>query len=178
LRIEPDKAAIHSKFGMDLFTMGRVDEAVDQFRTAIQDDPDYTDARICLGNVMLSQGRPEEAIPEYEEALRLKPDNLEAQNNLAWLLATVLPGQGGDPARAVAIAQRACDLTGHRMAIQLDTLAVAYAAAGRFEEAIHTAEESMAIAGAAGQAQLVTNVQAQIDLFHAGQPYRGRTDSK
>ncbi len=119
-----------------------------------------------------------EAIPEYEQALRLRPDNREAPNNLAWLLATAPPEQGGDPGRAVAVAQRACDMTGRRMAMPLDTLAVAYAADSRFEEAIHAAEECVALARAAGQTQLVADVQAQINLFRAGQPYRGRADSK
>ena len=140
--------------------------------------PDDAEAHNKLGTALALVGRVREAIPEYEQALRLRPDNREAPNNLAWLLATVPPGQGGDPGRAVAVAQRACELTGRRMAVPLDTLAVAYAAAGRFEEAIHTGEESMALARAAGQTQLVTDVKAQVDLFRAGQPYRGRAGSR
>jgi tetratricopeptide (TPR) repeat protein len=176
--INPYVAAAQYNLGNALLHVGRVEEAVGHYEQAVEVSPDDAEAHNKLGTALALVGRVREAIPEYEQALRLRPDNREAPNNLAWLLATVPPGQGGDPGRAVAVARRACDLTGRRMAAPLDTLAVAYAAAGRFEEAIHTAEESMALARAAGQTQLVTDVQAQIDLFRAGQPYRGRAESK
>ncbi|MGD0060439.1 MAG: tetratricopeptide repeat protein [Verrucomicrobiia bacterium] len=178
VRINPYVAAAQYNLGNALLHVGRVPDAIGHYEQAVEFSPDDAEAHNKLGTALALVGRVREAIPEYEQALRLRPDNREAPNNLAWLLATVPPGQGGDPGRAVAVAQRACELTGRRMAVPLDTLAVAYAAAGRFEEAIHTGEESMALARAAGQTQLVTDVKAQIDLFRAGQPYRGRADSR
>jgi tetratricopeptide (TPR) repeat protein len=178
VQIDPYVASAQYNLGNALLHVGRVPEAIGHYQRAVEFSPDDAEAHNKLGTALALVGRVPEAIPEYEEALRLRPDNREAPNNLAWLLATVPPGEGGDPGRAVVIAQRACDMTARRMAAPLDTLAVAYAAAGRFEEAIRTAEESMALARAAGQTQLVTNIQSQIDLFRAGQPYRGRVESK
>ncbi len=178
VRIKPNLAAAQYNLGNALLHVGRVQEAIGHYEQAVEFSPDDAEAHNKLGTALALVGRVREAIPEYEQALRLRPDNREAPNNLAWLLATVPPEQGGDPGRAVAVAQRACEMTGRRMAVPLDTLAVAYAADSRFEEAIHAAEESMAMARAAGQTQLVAEVQAQINLFRDGQPYRGRADSK
>ncbi|MGD1021074.1 MAG: tetratricopeptide repeat protein, partial [Verrucomicrobiia bacterium] len=178
VRINPNVAAAQYNLGNALLHVGRVEEAIGHYEQAVQVSPDNAGAYAKLGTALALVGRVREAIPEFEQALRLKPDDPEAQNNLAWLLATVPPGQGGDPGRAVALAERACGLTGRGRAAPLDTLAVAYGAAGRFDEAIHTAEECLTLARSAGPTQLVTDVQAQIDLFRAGQPYRGRADSR
>ena len=178
VRIKPNLAAAQYNLGNALLHVGRAPEAIGHYEQAVEFSPDDAEAYNKLGTALALVGRVREAIPEYEQALRLRPDNREAPNNLAWLLATVPPEQGGDPGRAVAVAQRACEMTGRRMAVPLDTLAVAYAAAGRFEEAIHAAEESVALARAAGQTQLVADVQVQVNLFRAGQPYRGRADSR
>ena len=100
--------------------------------------------------------------------MRLKPDYPEAQNGLAWQLATLGPAEGGDPVRAVALAQRACELTSNSDATCLDTLAVAYAAAGRFNDAIATAQKAIELARSAGQSQLVGEIQARQQIYRSG----------
>ena len=108
----------------------------------------------------------------YEEALRLKPDSAESANNLAWLLATLPPADGGDPVRAVTLARRACELTGDRLSPYLDTLAAAYAAAGRFDEAIAAAQKAIELASAAGQPQVAKEIEGHRQLYRSGQAYR------
>jgi tetratricopeptide (TPR) repeat protein len=95
-----------------------------------------------------------------------------AQSNLAWLLATLEPTEGGDPVRAVTLAQRACELTGNRVAAYLDTLGVAYAAAGRFSDAIAAAQKAIELANSAGQTQLVSEVQTRLELYRSGRAYQ------
>jgi tetratricopeptide (TPR) repeat protein len=56
----------------------------------------------------------------------------------------------GDAVRAVELARRACELADNRQAGYLDTLAAAYAAAGRFREAVATIERAIEVAGATG----------------------------
>ncbi len=120
---------------------GRIPEAVEQYDEAVRIQPNSAVAHNNLAIALVQQGRPDEAIKHYEQALRLKPDYPEAQNGLAWQLAALGPAEGGNPVRAVALAQRACELTGNSDVTCLDTLAVAYAAAGRFNDAITTARE-------------------------------------
>jgi hypothetical protein len=57
----------------------------------------------------------------------------------------------------------------------LDTLAVAYAAAGRFDAAIATAQNAIDLARAAGQADLVKEIEARLELYRSGCAYRPST---
>jgi spermidine synthase len=109
---------------------------------------------------------------QLEQALRIKPDLVEAQDNLAWLLATLPLSQGGDPVRAVRLAHRACELTGYRVAAHLNTLATAYAAAGQFTDAVDTAQEAIDLARSDGQLRLVSEIGARL------QSYRDRIVSR
>jgi spermidine synthase len=101
----------------------------------------------------------------------------DAYNNLAWLLATHAPAQGGNAARAVALAQRACELAGNSRAGYLDTLAVAYAAAGRFREAIATAQKAIDLARATSPSKAVGEYQARLELYRSGHAYRQTTET-
>ena len=69
-----------------------------------------------------------------------------AVNNLAWVLATHENPQARNPAEAVELAERACKITHYERPETLDTLAAAYAAAGRFDEAVKIAEKAVELA--------------------------------
>ena len=70
-------------------------------------------------------------------------------NNLAWLLATASDARLRNGAEAVELAERACAVTQYRRTVFVGTLAAAYAEAGRFEEAIATAERACKLAAGA-----------------------------
>src|SRR5439155_3108353 len=125
-------------------------EAIGYLQRAVQINPNSALAQYRLGNAMLQSGKAGDAIRQYYQALRIHPNYIEAQNNLAWVLATRTPAEGGDPARAVTLAQRACDATAHQAPAYLDTLAMAYSATGRFQEAIATAETALELTRHAG----------------------------
>jgi tetratricopeptide (TPR) repeat protein len=139
---------------------------------ALRLKPDYAEAQYNLGVALARLGRLPEAVGHWEQALRLKPDYAEAENNLAWLLATLAPADGGDPVRAVTLAEWACELTNNRVAAYLDTLAVAYAAVGRFNDAIATAQKAIGLARSAGQTQVVSEIETRLELYRAGRAYR------
>ena len=54
----------------------------------------------------------------------------------------------------------------------LDTLAAAYAEAGRFAEARTTALQALRLAMQEGNRALVDGLRARIALYEAGKPYR------
>ncbi len=124
------------------------------------------------GNALLEEGRIEPAIENYNEGLRIKPNYAAAINNLAWILATTEDVRFRNPADAVKLAQRACVLTNHKDAEALDTLAAAYAAAGRFEKATETAEKALELAVSAGRKDLAAEIRNRLRLYQAHQPYR------
>jgi Flp pilus assembly protein TadD len=96
-----------------------------------------------------------------------------AMVGLAWIYATGRGKAAGEhAAEAVRLAERACQISGHKQSGPLDTLAAAYANAGRFEEAIKTGEEAFSIAKAAGENDLADSIRARIDLYKKGSPFR------
>ena len=68
-------------------------------------------------------------------------------------------------------AERACNLTHYKVTIYVSTLAAAYAEAGRFNDAIRTAETAIALAKAAGQTNLLGKNRHLLELYRAGRPY-------
>ena len=172
LRLQPDYAEPHNNLAVALAQAGKTDEAIEHLQQALRAQPKYARALYNLGTTLAGQGRTAEAVHSYEQFLQLAPDHVEALNRLAWLLATREPGQGGDPARAVRLAQRAAELVPQEDVQCLDTLAAAYAAAGRFSDAVTAAERAVQLVESAGQTALVNRIQSRLELYRAGRPYR------
>ena len=122
---------------------------------------------------MLNEGQQfAEAIHYYREALQLEPDFPPVLNNLALLLATCEQRELRNGPEAVRLAERACQLTERRDANMLGTLAVAYAQAGRFSEAVKTTEEAQAAARASGADYLLPVQAEMLQKFRAGKTFR------
>jgi superkiller protein 3 len=171
LRLKPDYAEAHYNLGLALVWLGREAEAIPHWEQAVRLKPDFAEAHGNLGIALAHAGRVREAIARHEEAVELRPDSARAINNLARLLATLDPTQGGDPVRAVGLARRACELTNERVAAYVDTLAMACAAAGRFDEAVATAHKAIELARMAGQAESVGEIEKRLELYRSGRAY-------
>jgi tetratricopeptide (TPR) repeat protein len=178
LEIKPDLVETHINMGQILVRQGRYDKAAAHFKEALKVRPDLANIQAELGRILLRRGRLEEAATHLKKALRIEPDRIEAINNLAWILATHEDERVRKPEEALRLAERACELTQYKSPQMLDTLAVAYAAAGRFSEAAGTAENAMELARASGQKQLADVIRSHLLLFEAGEPYRNKGRSK
>jgi len=175
-RLESDDADAHFHLANALAGQGRTDEAIQHYQDVLRLQPNNAKARYRLAGALAKSGSTREAIEHYHRLLQQMPDSIEALNDLAWLLATQQTAAGGDPARAVQLSQRACELGGQENAQCLDTLAAACAAAGRFEDAVSVAQKAVRLAEAAGQQPLAKVIQARLELYRAGRPYRQRQD--
>src|ERR1035441_6106299 len=122
---------------------------------------------------LIHQSRKETsaAIDCYHKALKAQPDWPESLNNLAWILAANPDASLRNGAEAVALAERACKLTGYKEGIFVGTLAAAYAEAGRFQDAVNSAEKAHSLALAAGQKELAQKNQELLELYRAGHAY-------
>ena len=172
LRITPEYPEPHYSMAGVLVALHKTKEAIGQYEEALRLKPDYVEAHFSLGNVLLGTGQVREAIGQYEQALRIRADSIDLQNNLAWVLATFPSSEGGDPAQAVSLAERVCEITSNRAAGYVDTLGAAYASAGRFSEAVAATQRAIELANSAGQTQLVKEVEEHLELYRAGRPYR------
>jgi len=177
----PNNWLAHYNLGVALARLGRLQEAVGQYERALRIEPHHAETHHNLGLALEQMGKVPEAAEHYEEALRIEPNYPRALNNLAWLLATHASADGGDPIRAAALAERVCKLTDNRVATYLDTLAAAYAAAGRFDDAVGTAEKAIQLADSTAQTQLASNIEMRLELYRADRAYyepRNVTDSR
>jgi spermidine synthase len=113
------------------------------FEHALEVTQDNAIAHAQLGAAYAEQGRLDQTIRHYREAVRIRPTFEKALNNLAWLLATARDPALRDPAYAVSLAERAVESSGASDPAVLDTLAAAYAAAGRFDDATQTGERAL-----------------------------------
>jgi protein O-mannosyl-transferase len=174
LQIDPNQADVHSNLGVVLLEMGRVDDSIAQLQKALEINPNYADAHYNLGNSLLQIGRVEEALAQYNKTFEIDPNNVEARNNMAWVLATWPETRIRDGNRAVEVAERADALTKSMNPVISATLGAAYAEAGRFPDALRTAERALKIATGQGNAALTNSIRAQIELYQSGSPFRAR----
>ena len=171
LRIKADYAPAHCGLGNILAAQGRLDEAATQYEDALRLKPDYAEAHNNLGNVLRLQGRTKEATAQYREVARLRPDWPEALVNLSWLLATQPEARFRNGAEAVRLAQRACELTRDQDAPCLDTLAAAYAEAGRFAEAAQAARKALDVASRKREEKLAADIRRRLALYESGRAF-------
>ncbi|MGD0017255.1 MAG: tetratricopeptide repeat protein [Verrucomicrobiia bacterium] len=172
LRIKPDDAEAHYNLGNALLDSGKVPESIKQYEQVLHLDPDSTEAHYNLGDALYQLGNVSEAIAQYREALRLMPDLAPALSKLAWILATDGNANFRSAGEAVQLAERLCAVTaGDPQADALDVLAAAYAEAGRFTDAVRTAQKAMDLAAATGQQELARQVQERLRLYQTGRAF-------
>lgn len=126
------------------------------------------------GRLAAESGDAALAAAAYENALALGPEpdlRIELENNLAWLLATHPDERVRDARRAVELSERVAQPPRDREAWALDTLAAAYAADGRFDEALATANRARGFAVAARDTGLVRELDGRIAAYASRRPY-------
>jgi len=123
-------------------------------------------------DALLADKRYGEAIQLVRGALSTVPDHPGLADRLAWLLATVPEDGLRDGAFAVALAERVNQQTGGQYPEPLLTLSAAYAEVGRFDDALRTAQQAVALAQEQQQAGFAAEIQEALELYAAGKPYR------
>ena len=166
--LQPANPQVHNNLGLVHFSAGRWEEAVGSLRRAVELQPDYQEAHANLARALTTTGDPDGALREFRAALRLEPDSSAVLTDLAFLLATHPDAAGRDAEEAVRLASRAVDLSSQADPLALDALAAAYAAGGRFDEAIRTAEAAEALAAAASPG-VAAPISERLELYRAGQ---------
>jgi tetratricopeptide (TPR) repeat protein len=85
---DPNNHIAHDNLGMVLMKKEeRLDEALIQFRKALEIAPDFPSAHNNLGYIIASKGNWAEAIASFETAIRLRPNFPQAHGNLAVSLS-------------------------------------------------------------------------------------------
>ena len=172
LLINPGLATAHAHLGWTFAEQGKPAEGQAEYREALRLDPASVEAHYGLAMALIRQGDLVQGQAELREAVRLAPGWAEGLHRLARLLATAPDSRLRSADEAVALAERAVRLIGRRDPEVLDSLAAAYAEAGRFQDAARVAREAAALARSVGRPDLAGPIEARQKLYEAGQPWR------
>ena len=163
----------HNSLGVALMREGKIGEAIVHWEKAIELDDAFVQAHYNLGNALYYlRGDARQALTHWRKVLSLEPDHLPVLNQAAWVLATSPKASLRNSAEAIQFAQRARQLTAGREPAVLDTLAAAYAEAGRFPEAVESARQALALARQQGKRPLAEALQGRLALYEARTPCR------
>jgi tetratricopeptide (TPR) repeat protein len=169
-RVSARYVSAHYLLAQALQAQGKFDDALDQYSQVLRQQPEAK-VHAEMAELLAEQSRSQEAIAHYREALRLQPGLWPVLNNLAWILATDPNPANRDGKAAAQLAEQAGVITGQREALVAGTLAAAYAEAGRFAEAVRTAQKAVLLAEQAHQTELAARNRKLIELYRAGKPY-------
>ena len=174
LEIDPENFDAYNNLGNALAQAGEYDEAYKAFSKALELQPGNLDIRYNMANTFILQGKINEAVSEYRKALEINPNNIVSVLKLAWFLATYensIPQEERE--ESLILAKKAQELIGNREhPIVLDTLAAAYGAVGRFDDAIKTAEKALELAAKGNNEKLAGDITKRLELYKKGLPYR------
>ncbi|MGA9451121.1 MAG: hypothetical protein WBW41_07230 [Verrucomicrobiia bacterium] len=128
-------------------------------------------AKLELGMIYTANRQFSNAINCYQRVLELDTNSVAAMNNLAWVLATASDPKLRNGREAVRLAERACQLTQNKKAPLVSILAAAYAEAGRFNDAVITAQKARTLALEQGQNEIAARNEQLLKLYESGRAY-------
>ena len=158
-----------------LLLQGKLDDAVRELEKAIESAQgrELTMVKIDLARLYVLRKDYDQTERLIREAVAEDPNSAEAANILAWMLAASVDPARRNAEEAVKWAEKACTLTKYQDDALLDTLAAAYAAVGRYDDAVKWIDEAIRLAEQAKRPSELPNYQARRKLYAAGQPYFG-----
>jgi tetratricopeptide (TPR) repeat protein len=161
-----------NNLGSALAQKREFDAAIDYFKRAVRLKPDFALAHSNLANTLFVQGRTREALPHFRAGGADEQNDPKLTNNVAWMLATDPDPQLRDATLAVQFAERARHLTGGQEPNTLDTLAAAYAEAGRFAKAREMDLEAIRLAESLGDHKTARQIQEHLKVFQQNRPLK------
>ena len=177
IRLKPDEPQAFLNRGTVFLMRGDSDRAFANFNMAIELKPDFAEAYRNRGSAYARLSQYDRAIADFDTALRLNPDYTQIYvdkasllNHMAWIRATSSNADERDGEEAVRLALESIAI--FNRAETRDTLAAAYAEAGRFEDAVMEQERVIEMMRAAGMNDDIADARNRLKLYRRGQPFR------
>jgi tetratricopeptide (TPR) repeat protein len=168
LATEPDQSLFHANLGRARAARDGFAAGLEPIMEAIRIDPENAKFHTIAAGLARGANQPELAVSHYRIAVDLGDRSVANLNNLAWLLANSSETAG--PGEAVAYAQEAIEASPAPSAEILDTLAVAYAADGRWQEAVRTAVHALEVVESnEGEEAFAREIRQRISNYRARQ---------
>ncbi len=165
IAVDPSYAPAYLNMGGLLLADGRIEEARKEYEHAVRAEPGNADARANLALVLAQQGDADAALAQMREALGLRSLRSRQLTSFVWLLAANADPRARRPDDARILAERMVEATGHGDADALDALAGAYAALGRFDDAIAAATEALNLVTGPDDDARASTMRERIDRY-------------
>jgi tetratricopeptide (TPR) repeat protein len=171
LQRSPSDTRAAGRYGLLLLRAGRFAEARDSLERALTVHGDVAELHAGMALATSQLGDFARAVRHGREALRLEPALDSAANNLAWILATSPDPHARDPEESIRIMERLLLEAERPDPTHLDTLAAAYAAAGRFSDAIDTAARAEKLAREEQRWAMAEQIRVRLARYRGGEPW-------
>jgi tetratricopeptide (TPR) repeat protein len=171
LELAPDYAGGRVMMARVHHAEGRMEEAKQELELAIKAEADFPEPYVMLTTLCMEEKDYDTPLTVLRTGMERIPESVVLYNGLAWILAAHPDASKRDPAEAIKLAEHACELTKNQSAGVLDTLATAYASAGRFEEAVKTERLAIERVSTQADAENTDDFRARLALFEAGKPF-------
>jgi tetratricopeptide (TPR) repeat protein len=156
-RADPDDPYGYNMLGWLAYLDGKPAEASDYYREADRVQPFTAEINYRWGLALLALGKWPDAAARFHQATVVDPNHAGAYQGLSHALREM-----GEATEAILFARRAARLTQHTNPDVLLTLADAYAAANRLDEAAAAADEALAAAATAAP-QMVPEIRRRLE---------------
>jgi tetratricopeptide (TPR) repeat protein len=170
IELEPDDSGAFVSRGHAHFQLRNFADALKDYTQATELDDQNSDVFANRGDAYQALQMWAEAAADFRRAIKLDPGAVRAYQAAGWLMATCPDKRFRNVELGVQAAERAAELSSDEDIEALDTLAAAYANAGRFEEAVETASRAVELASGDD----VKVLRERLEFYNAEQPYRQR----
>jgi len=170
VKYQPTYTQARLRLARVLRRSGRAADALSHIEAVMQLDPRVDEAPLELAITLVRLHRYAEARDRLDAAMRSYPQQLAFPRALARLLAAAPDSSVRDGRRAVALAEAL--LKTDRSTDVGETMAMALAADGQYEEAARIQRELIAAARAGSRGDLVARMTANLKLYENRMPCR------
>lgn len=173
IKSDPQMASPNCNLALAMEKLGNFDSAIAHLRRELEIDPDCKLARDQLDLAIAKRDRAAKALKEVEEQIRQAPKVPGLLDQAAWIMATSPFESLRNGPESVHMAELASKLTGGDDPFALATLAVAYAEAGRFDDATTAAERAHSLASSLpDDGKMAGKIAGWVAQFKNKKPFR------
>ncbi len=170
VKYQPNYLEGHLAYGDALRRVSKYGLALAQYDEAAKINPRSSAARLGYAVTLIALGRTRDARDWLVNSVMLYPDRLEYKSALARLLAAAPDDSVRDPKQALAIIDG--ELRGQNTTEIGETIAMALANLGDFDQAVGIQRGVLAAAEKAGMKPSVARMTANLQLYQQGRPCR------
>ena len=170
VKYNPNYLEARMALGDVLRTSGRLEPSLAQYADAIRINPRAAEARFNYAMVLVRLRRYADARASLEESVRAQPDRPELAHALARLLAAAPDPAVRDGARALAMTETLARTVSNTDVGE--TMAMALAEVGRYQEAASIQRDIMEAARTGGGDGDLRRMAGNLRLYETGRPCR------